>query len=89
MILNKGLKTKSIHFRIGRVAILFVVYESQFMNIYMYYLQENISNWICKNVAKDLHPHHPYFTMISLNFWAASKPCKRAKNRERMAMKAR
>ena len=27
-----------------------------------------ISNWICKKVAKDLHPYHPYFSMISLKF---------------------
>ena len=43
-----------------------------------------ISNWIYENGAKHFDPYHPYFTSISLNFQAASKPCKRAeKEKER------
>ena len=53
------------------------------------YIYIYIYIWIYENGAKDLEPYHPYFPLISLNFLAASKPCKRAKIRERMAMKER
>ena len=45
--------------------------------------------WIYENGAKDFNPYHPYFTLILLNFQAAFKPCKQAKNRERTAVKGR
>ena len=44
-----------------------------------------IYNWIYENSAKDFDPY-PYFTLISPDFQAASKPCKRAEDRERTAM---
>ena len=31
-------------------------------------------------LAKYFDPYHPYFTLISPNFQAASKPCKQAEN---------
>ena len=39
--------------------------------------------------VKEFAPYHPYFTLISLFLKAASKPCKRTKNRERTVMKGR
>ena len=45
--------------------------------------------WIYENGVKEFASYHPYFTLISLLLKAASKPCKRAKNRERTAMKGR
>ena len=45
--------------------------------------------WIHENGAKELEPKRPYFTLISLNLKAFFKPSKRAKNRERRAMKGR
>ena len=35
--------------------------------------------WIYENGAKEFDPYHPYCTLISLKFYAASKPFKRAK----------
>ena len=45
--------------------------------------------WIYENGAKEFDPIYPYFTLILLLLQAASKPCKRAKNRERTAMRGR
>ena len=45
--------------------------------------------WIYENDAKEPYPCNPYITWISVNFHAASKPCKRAKNRGRTAVKGR
>ena len=36
-----------------------------------------------KNGAKHFDSYHPYFTLFSPNFQAASKPCKPAENRQK------
>ena len=53
------------------------------------FIYKDVYVWIYENSAKEFDPFYPYFTLISLLLLAASKPCKRAKNRERTAMKER
>ena len=38
--------------------------------------------WIYEHDAQEFDPYHPYFTLISRNFYAAFKPSKQAKSRE-------
>ena len=54
-----------------------------------WYALYNIYVWIYENGVKELHPTHPYFTLISLNLCAFFMRSQRAKNRERRAMKGR
>ena len=48
-----------------------------------------IDVWNYANGAKESYFSNPYIIWISVNFQAASKPCKRPKNRDRTAMKGR
>ena len=83
---NICLLSISLEFHIIDIVYFHSSYYATLINFIIYC---HISDWICKNGAKDFHPYHPFFSMISQTLRPLPGHVNGQKIGDRRAMKGR